>query len=171
MLLKYMYGHLLGFNYKKHLEYEATVIIFMNNHMQHHIASYCLAICVPMPITMIVKMSSFDSPIRNLKELHAQNCKILRHLHTTKSASCGIPRRGAHVKILTEMLVLFFGFEIWPNPIFLGWQIFSYFSGFRKISAIFLGLTNFQLFFGSSNFCITHWNPLNEEHKVLKNIK
>ena len=65
----------------------------------------------------------------------------------------------------------FFGFEIWPNPIFLGWQIFSYFSGFRKISAIFLGLTNFQLFFGSSNFCITHLNPLNEEHTVLKNIK
>ena len=40
--------------------------------------------------------------------------------------------RGAHVKILTGMLVLFFGFGIWPNPIFLGWQIFSYFSGFRK---------------------------------------
>ena len=31
---------------------------------------------------------------------------------------------GAHVKILTQMLILFFGFEIWPNPIFLGWQIF-----------------------------------------------
>ena len=31
---------------------------------------------------------------------------------------------GAHVKILTGMFVLFFGFEIWPNPIFLGWQIF-----------------------------------------------
>ena len=55
---------------------------------------------------------------------------------------------GAHVKILTGMLVLFFGFEIWPNPIFLGWQFFSYFSGFRKISAIFLGLTYFQLFLG-----------------------
>ena len=76
--------------------------------------------------------------------------------------------RRAHVKILTGMLVLFFGFEIWPNPIFLGWQIFSYFSGFRKISAIFLGLRNFQLFFGLP---ITHLNPLNEEHTVLKNIK
>ena len=54
---------------------------------------------------------------------------------------------GAHVKILTGMLILFFWFEVWPNPIFLGWQIFSYFSGFCKISAIFLGLTNFQLFF------------------------
>ena len=53
---------------------------------------------------------------------------------------------GAHVKILTGMLVLSFGFEIWPNPIFLGWQIFSYFSRFCSISAIFLGLTNFQLF-------------------------
>ena len=67
-------------------------------------------------------------------------------------------------------------------PIFLGlkfgqilffWvgKFFSYFSGFRKISAIFLDLTNFQLFFGSSYFCITHLNPLNEEHAVLKNIK
>ena len=31
---------------------------------------------------------------------------------------------GAHVKILTGMLVLFFRYEIWPNPIFLGWQMF-----------------------------------------------
>ena len=31
---------------------------------------------------------------------------------------------GAHVKIFTGMLVPFFGFEIWPNPIFLGWPIF-----------------------------------------------
>ena len=61
-----------------------------------------------------------------------------------------------------------FGFEIWPNPIFLGWQIFSYFSMFPKISTIFLGLTNFQLFFGLP---ITHLNHLNEEHMVLKNIK
>ena len=45
------------------------------------------------------------------------------------------------------------------RPIFLGlkfgqilffWvgKFLSYFSGFRKISATFLGLTNFQLFFG-----------------------
>ena len=50
-------------------------------------------------------------------------------------------------------------------------KFFSYFSGFCKISAIFLGLTNFQLFFGSSNFCVTHFNLLHEEHTVLKNIK
>ena len=48
-------------------------------------------------------------------------------------------------------------FEWDARPIFLGlkfgqilffWvgKFFSYFSGFRKISAIFLGLTNFQLF-------------------------
>ena len=74
----------------------------------------------------------------------------------------------AHVKILTGMLILFFGFEIWPNPIFLGCQIFSYFSGFCKISAIFLGLTNFQLFFGLP---ITQLKPMTEEHTVLKNIK
>ena len=47
--------------------------------------------------------------------------------------------QGAHVKILTGMLVLFFGFEIWPNPIFLGWQMFS---------ATFLGFAKFPLFFG-----------------------
>ena len=43
----------------------------------------------------------------------------------------------AYVKILTGVLVLFF----WVG------KFFSYFSGFRKISAIFLGLTNFQLYF------------------------
>ena len=68
------------------------------------------------------------------------------------------------------------------RPIFLGlkfgqilffWvgKFFSYFSGFRKNFCYFLGLTNFQLFFKSSYFCITHLNPLNEEHTVLKNIK
>ena len=68
------------------------------------------------------------------------------------------------------------------RPIFLGlkfgqiiffWvgKFFSYFDGFYKISAILSGLTNFQLFFWSSNFCITHLNPLNEEHTALKNIK
>ena len=57
---------------------------------------------------------------------------------------------GGHISKFCSFY--FFGFEIWPNPIFLGWQYFSYFSVFCKISAIFLGLTNFQLFFGSSNF-------------------
>ena len=71
---------------------------------------------------------------------------------------------GAHVKILTGMLVLFFGFEIWPNPIFRGGKFYSYFSGFRKISAIFLGLTNFQLFFGVFQFLYHTLEPLNEEH-------
>ena len=77
---------------------------------------------------------------------------------------------GAHVKILTGMLVLFFlGLKFGQILFFWVGKFFSYFSGFRKISAIFLGLTNFQLFFGSFNFCITHLNPLNEEHTVLKN--
>ena len=69
------------------------------------------------------------------------------------------------------------------RPIFLGLKLsqvlffwvgkfFSYFSGFHKISVIFLSLTNFQLFFGSSNFCITHLNLLNgahntEKHKIM----
>ena len=64
-------------------------------------------------------------------------------LNSDKFSMCKSQGRGAHVKILTGMLSYFFGFEIWPNPIFLGWQIFSYFSGFRKISAIFLGLPIF----------------------------
>ena len=78
--------------------------------------------------------------------------------------------RGAHVKILTGMLVLFF----WV------WNLAkSYFSGLTNFLAIFLGFAKFPLFFwvwqisrlsfGSSNFCITHLNPLNEEHTVLKN--
>ena len=47
----------------------------------------------------------------------------------------------------------FFKFEIWPNPIFLGWQIFQlffwvsqnfrYFFGSDKFPAIFLGLPIF----------------------------
>ena len=53
------------------------------------------------------------------------------------------------------------------RPIFLGlkfgqilffWvgKFFSYFSGFRKISAIFLGLTNFQLFFLGLPIFVSH---------------
>ena len=65
---------------------------------------------------------------------------------------------------------IFLGLKFGQIQFFLVGNFFSYFSGFRKISAIILGLTNFQLFFfGSSNFCITHLNPLNEEHTVLKN--
>ena len=44
----------------------------------------------------------------------------------------------------------------------------SIFLGFAKCP---LGLTNFQLFFGSSNFYATHFNPLHDEHTVLKNMK
>ena len=38
---------------------------------------------------------------------------------------------------------IFFRFEIWPNPIFLGWQIFQLFN---------LGFAKFLLFFGSDKF-------------------
>ena len=55
---------------------------------------------------------------------------------------------GAHLKILTGMLVPFFlGLKFDQILFFWVGKFFSYFSGFRKISAIFLGLTNFQLFF------------------------
>ena len=54
----------------------------------------------------------------------------------------------AHVKILTGMLVLFFlGLKFGQILFFWVGKFFNYFSGFRKISAIFWGLTNFQLFF------------------------
>ena len=95
----------------------------------------------------------------------------LRQVAPYKSLTMIMPG-GAHVKILTGMLVLFF----WV------WNLAkSYFSGLAIFLAIFLGFARFPLFFwvwqissyifGSSNFCITHLNPLNEEHTVLKNIK
>ena len=81
-----------------------------------------------------------------------------------------MPQEGAYVKILTGMLVLsFLGLKFGQILFFWVGKFFSYFPRFCKISATFLGLTNFQLFFGSSSFCITHLNPLNEEHSVLKN--
>ena len=55
---------------------------------------------------------------------------------------------GAHVKILIGMLVLFFGFEIWPNLIFLGWQIFQLF---------FWVLQNFRYFLRSDKFPALFW--------------
>ena len=61
-------------------------------------------------------------------------------------------------------------FEIWPNPIFLGWQFFKLFFWVSQNFRYFFGSDKFPaIFFGSSNFCITHFNPLNEEHAVLKN--
>ena len=83
--------------------------------------------------------------------------------------------RGAHVKILTGMLVLFFlGLKFGQILFFWVGKLFKYFSGFRKISTIFLGLTNFQLLFWVFQFLyhtLESFNCLNEEHTVLKNIK
>ena len=68
----------------------------------------------------------------------------MAYLHTRKN---DFHARG--ILTVTGMLILVFGFEILPNPIFLGWQIFRYFSGFRKISDIFLGVDKFPaIFFG-----------------------
>ena len=63
------------------------------------------------------------------------------------------------------------------SPIFLGLKfgqiLFFWVGSFLAIFWVsqnfhyFLGLTNSQLFFGSSNFCITHLNPLNEERDSL----
>ena len=71
-----------------------------------------------------------------------------------------------------DALPIFLGLKFGQILFFWVGKIFSYFSGFRKISTIFLGLTNFQLFFWVFQFLyLTHLNPLNEEHAVLKNIK
>ena len=43
---------------------------------------------------------------------------------------------------------IFLGLKFGQILFFWVGKIFSYFFGFHKISAIFLGLTNFQLFFG-----------------------
>ena len=83
-----------------------------------------------------MSVRSFQNNLWCAEEKHGLLLQILQMFlfHMWHNLARGV---GAHVKILTGMLVLFFGFEIWLNPIFLGWQIFSYFSGFRKISAIF----------------------------------
>ena len=80
------------------------------------------------------------------------------------------PGGGAHIKILTGVLVIFFWVWNLTKSYFSELANFSaIFSGFYRIFASFVGLTNFQLFLGSSHFCITHLNPLNEEHTTLRN--
>ena len=65
-------------------------------------------------------------------------------LHTDMTGKLNKTRPiGAHVTILTGMPVLFWGFEIWPNPIFLAGQIFQ---------LLFWVLRNFCYFFGSDKF-------------------
>ena len=65
----------------------------------------------------------------------------------------------------------FLGLEFGQILFFWARKFFSYFSGFCKISAIFWGSDKFPAIFGSSNFCVTHLNPLHDEHRVMKNIK
>ena len=121
--------------------------------------------------------SGFCLKMFSQRHLNAQHCPDMFHNDVMIFRLWSIPgggggRGGAHVEILTGMLVLFFGFEIWTNPIFWVGKFFSYFSGFRKISAIFFWVWQISSYvFGSSNCCITHLNPLNEKHTVLKNIK
>ena len=81
------------------------------------------------------------------------------------------PRGGTCQNFDRDARPIFLGLKFGQILFFWVGKLFSYFSGFCKISAIFLGLTNFELFFGSSNFCVIHLNPLHEEHTVLKNIK
>ena len=61
------------------------------------------------------------------------------------------------LRFLTGMLVpLFLGLKFGQILFFCIGKFFSYFSGFCKFSAIFVGLTNFHLFFWVFQFlCYT----------------
>ena len=65
-------------------------------------------------------LSQLCTQTRNFVITFLSTCKIFLTTDEKRTSCPG----GAHVQILTGMLVLFFRFEIWPNPIFLGWQIF-----------------------------------------------
>ena len=62
-----------------------------------------------------------------------------------------------------------FKFEIWPNPFLCAGKFLSYSFVVLQNFCCFFGLTSY--FLGSSNFCFTHLNTLNEEQTMLKNIK
>ena len=59
----------------------------------------------------------------------------------------GIPRGGTCQNFDRDARPIFLGLKFGQILFFWVGKFFSYFSGFRKISAIFLGLTNFQLYF------------------------
>ena len=60
-----------------------------------------------------------------------------------------MPRRGGGTcqNFDRDARPIFLGLKFGQILFFWVGKFFSYFSGFCKISAIFLGLTNFQLFF------------------------
>ena len=63
----------------------------------------------------------------------------------------------------------FGGFEIWS--FFLCWQIFYLFVSVSQNFRYYFGSDKFSaIFFGSTNFCTIHLNPLNQENITLKNI-
>ena len=62
------------------------------------------------------------------------------------------PRGGTCQNFDRDARPIFLGLKFGQILFFWVGNFFSYFSGFRKISAIFLGLTNFQLFFWVSQF-------------------
>ena len=58
-----------------------------------------------------------------------------------------MPRGGTCQNFDRDALPTFLGLKFGQILFFCVGKFFSYFSGFCKISAIFLGLTNFQHFF------------------------
>ena len=108
----------------------------------------------------IFSPSEPDQLIQVIGESEHRLIHLDSHTETTRGGTCQNFDRDARP--------IFLGLKFGQILFFWVGKFFSYFSGFCKISAIFLGLTNFQLFFGFSNFCFTHLNPLHEEHSTEK---
>ena len=66
---------------------------------------------------------------------------------------------------------MFLGLKFGQILFFWVGKFLAIFLGFAKFPLFFWVLQNFRYFLGSSHFCVTHLNPLHEEHTVLKNIK
>ena len=66
------------------------------------------------------------------------------------------PRGGTCQNFDRDARPIFWGLKFGQIPFFWVGKSFSYFSGFRKISGNFLGLTNFQLFFWVFQFLYHH---------------
>ena len=124
-------------------------------------------LCILLNVMSYAKWASIASTSSNPDAALPIVCRFTQPCVTCFSLAHKIDatketRRGTCQNFDRDARPIFFRFEIWPNPIFLGWQIFQLFFWVSQNFRYFLGLTNFQLFFGSSYFCITHLNPLNE---------
>ena len=108
-------------------------------------------LCILLNVMSFSKWASITSTSSNPDAALPIVCRFTQPCLTCFSLAHkidGTKETGAHMlNFLWGCSSHFFRFEIWSNPIFWVGKFFSYFSGFCKLSAIFLGLTNFQLFF------------------------